>query len=122
MVTSPLPDRSKSDVPTARQRWVLNVLCNLGRTATYNWVGLMRDHIQRPGGATPMKTAQHTVDVMLHLGPLRSAIADLASHGDPAGRSRLADAALDLTSALNRLCEARDGLLKSAGAECVTYD
>lgn len=56
---------------------MLNVLRNFGRNATYNWVGLMADHIQRPGGATAMKTAQHTVDVMLHLGPLRSATAAL---------------------------------------------
>lgn len=101
---------------------MLNVFCNFGRNATYDWVGLMRDHIQRLGGATAMRTAQHTVDVMLHLRPLRSATASLASHGDPAGRSELADATLDLTSALNRLCEARDQLLKAAGADRVTDD
>ncbi len=122
MATSPLPDGSILNPPPAIQRWMLNVFCNFGRNATYNWVGLIRDHIQRPGGATAMKTAQHTVDVMLYLGPLRSATATLASHGDPTGRSQLADAAVDLASALNRLCEARDQLLKAAGAERVTYD
>jgi hypothetical protein len=119
MATSPIPDRSKSDAPPTVQRWILNVLCNFGRNTIYNWVGLMRDHLQRPGGATAMQTARYTVDVMLHVGPLRSATASLASHGDPAARSQLADAALDLTSALNRLCEARDQLLKAAGAERV---
>ena len=95
---------------------MLNVFCNFGRNAAYNWAGLMRDHLQRPCGATAMKTANHTVDVILYLDLLRSATASLATHGHPTGRSQFADAALDLTSALNRLREARNLSLKSAGA------
>lgn len=69
-----------------------------------------------------MQTAQYTVDVLLYVDRLRSVTAVLASHGNPAARHQLADAALDLNSAVDGLCEARDQLLKAAGAERVTYD
>lgn len=82
----------------------------------------MSNHLQRSGGATPMRTAQYTVDALLYVDRLRSATALLASHGNPAGRHQLADATLDLKSAVDSLCEARDQLLKAAGSERVTYD
>lgn len=94
---------------------------NFDRYTIDDWRGLMRDHLQLPGGATAMQTARYTVDVLRHVRALTSATASLAAHGDPAGRSQLADAALDLKSALDRLYEARDQLLKAAGAERITY-
>jgi hypothetical protein len=93
---------------------------NFDRYTIVDWLGLMRDHLQRPGGATTMQTARYTVDVLRHVRALTSATASLASHGDPTARSLLADAALDLKSALDRLHEARDALLKAAGAERIT--
>lgn len=67
-----------------------------------------------------MQTARYTVDALHHVRALKSVTARLASHGHPAARSQLADAALDLKSALDRLHESRDQLLKAAGAERVT--
>jgi len=75
----------------------------------------MADHLQRPDGATAMRTEGYTVDVIRHVRRLVSATATLASHGNPVARSLLADAALDLSSALDRLYAAQDELLKSAG-------
>lgn len=108
--------------PPAWQRWVLNALHGFDRRTIDDWTALMSNHLQRFGGATPMRTAQYTVDALLYVDRLRSATAVLASHGNPAGRHELADAALDLKSAVDSLCEARDQLLKAAGAERVTYD
>lgn len=95
---------------------------NFDRYLIDDWRGLMRDHLQRPGGATAMQTARYTVDVLSHVWTLTSATATLASRGHPAARSQLADAALDLKNALDGLHKARDALLKAAGAERVTYD
>ncbi len=101
---------------------MLNALHGFDRRIIDDWRALMSNHLQRSGGATPMRTAQYTVDALLYVDRLRSATALLASHGNPAGRHQLADAALDLKSAIDSLCEARDQLLKAAGAERVTYD
>jgi hypothetical protein len=120
MVTPPALLRTSSGRPPAWQRWVLNAMYNFDRYLIDDWRGLMRDHLQRPGGATAMQTARYTVDVLRHVRTLTSATACLASHGDRAAHSQLADAALDLKSALDRLHEARDELLKAAGAERVT--
>ena len=81
----------------------------------------MRRHLQRPG-ATPMQTARYTVDALHYVERLRFATAILATEGNLAARYQLADVALDLKSALDGLYEARDQLLKAAGAERVTYD
>jgi len=108
--------------PPAWQRWVLNALHGFDTRIIGDWAALMSNHLQRSGGATPMQTARYTVDALLYVDRLRSATAVLASHGDPAARHQLADAALDLNSALDNLCEARDLLLKAAGASRVTYD
>ncbi|UGT92062.1 hypothetical protein LTS72_00975 [Mycobacterium ostraviense] len=80
----------------------------------------MTDHLQRPGGATALRTARHTADVIGHVEALKSAAARLAAHGDPAAHSLFADATLDLKCALDRLYRARDELLKAAGADSVT--
>ncbi|WP_231513462.1 hypothetical protein [Mycobacterium paragordonae] len=101
---------------------MLNGLHGFDRRTIDDWAALMSNHLQRSGGATPMRMAQYTVDALLYVDRLRAATAVLASHGDPAARHQLADAALDLKSALDGLCEARDQLLKAAGAERVTYD
>jgi hypothetical protein len=101
---------------------VLNALHNFDRRTIDDWAALMNSHLHRSGGATPMQTARYTVDALLYVDRLRSATAILAAHGNPAARHQLADAALDLKSALDGLCEARDQLLKAAGAERVTYD
>lgn len=101
---------------------MLNALHGFDRRIIDDWAALMNNHLQRSGNATPMQTAQYTVDALLYVDRLRSVTAVLASHGNPAGRHQLADAALDLNSALDGLCEARDQLLKAAGAEQVTYD
>jgi len=69
-----------------------------------------------------MQTARYTVDILHFVEILRSATASLAVHGNPAARCQLADAALDLKSALDELYEARDQLLKAAGSNAVTYD
>lgn len=67
-----------------------------------------------------MQTARHTVDALHYVERLRHTTAILAAQGNPAARYQLADAALDLRSALDRLHEARDELLKAAGADRVT--
>lgn len=67
-----------------------------------------------------MQTARYTVGVLRHVSRLTSATARLAAQGDRAARSQLADAAVDLKSALDHLCGARDELLKAAGADRVT--
>ena len=122
MVTPPVFLRTSSRRPPAWQRWVLNALHNFDRRTIDDWVALMRNHLGRSGGAAPMQTARYTVDLLLYVERLRLAAGILAAHGNPAARHQLADAALDLKSALDGLCEARDQLLKAAGAERVTYD
>jgi len=122
MTTPPLSLRSKSGRPPAWQRWLLNALHNFDRRTLDDWTALMRSHLERSGGATPMQTARYTVDALRFVESLRLATAILAAHGNPAARYQLADAALDLRSALYRLHEARDQLLKAAGAERVTHD
>jgi|SRR6516225_10165359 hypothetical protein len=122
-MVSPSPNcRPLRRRPPTWQRWLLNALHGFDRRIIDDWAGLMNNHLQRLGGATPMQTARYTVDALLYVDRLRSATAVLASHGNPAARHQLADAALDLKSALDGLCEARDQLLKAAGAERVTYD
>jgi hypothetical protein len=69
-----------------------------------------------------MQTARYTVDALRYVESLRLATAILAAQGNPAARYQLADAALDLKSALHGLHEARDELLKAVGVERVTYD
>lgn len=120
MVNPPALVGTPARRPPAWQRWLLNAMYNFDRYTIDDWRGLMGDHLQRPKGATAMQTAHYTVDLLRHVRALTSATAILASHGHPAARSQLADAALDLKSALDRLYEARDELLKSAGAERVT--
>lgn len=122
MTSSPAQIHSPVRRPPAWQRWVLNALHNFDRCTIDDWTALMRSHLQRFGGATPMQTARYTVDALRYVETLRLATAILAAHGSPAARYQLADAALDLKSALDRLYEARDHLLKAAGAERVTYD
>lgn len=121
MTTPPRSLRSKSGRPSAWQRWLLNALHNFDRRTIDDWTDLMRYHLERSGGATPMQTARYTVDLLLYADRLRLAAAILATQGDPAARYQLADAALDLRSALEGLYEARDRLLKAAGAERVSY-
>lgn len=70
--------------------------------------------------ATPMATARYTVQLMAYAETLRLATQILASHGHPAARSQLADAALDFRSAEHLLSPARDVLLRAAGADRVT--
>ena len=57
MVTPPFLLRSASPRPPAWHRWVLNALYNFERYTIADWVDLIGDHLQRPGGATPMQTA-----------------------------------------------------------------
>lgn len=106
----------------AWQRWLLNALHGFDRRIIGDWAALMSNHLQRSGGATPMQTARYTIDALLYVNRLCLATAILATHGDPAARHQLADAALDLKSALDSLCEGRDRLLKAAGSNRVTYD
>jgi hypothetical protein len=101
---------------------VLKALHNFDIRTIDDWTTLMRSHLHRPGGGTPMQTARYTVDALRYVERLRSATAILAAQGNPAARYQLADAALDLKSALDGLHEARDQLLKAAGAERITYD
>ena len=100
MVTPPFLLRSISPRPPAWRRWVINALYNFDRYTIDDWVGLMGDHLRRPAGTTPMQTARYTVDALRHITALRSAVRILSKYGDPAGRSPLADAAIDLQHAL----------------------
>lgn len=77
------------------------------------WRTFMSEHFELYGGATTMQTARYTVDLLQLVSSLTSAATRLAAHGNPAARTPLADAALDLRSALDRLCDARDELLKA---------
>lgn len=122
MTTSPPQFDSAGRRPPAWQRWVLNALHNFDRRTIDDWTALMRSHLQRSGGATPMQTARYTVDALLYVERLRSATTILAAHGNPAARYQLADAALDLKSAVDGLYVARDQLLKAADVERVTCD
>lgn len=122
MTTPPILLRSISPRPSAWQRWVLNALHNFDRSTIDDWTALMSSHLQRSGGATPMQTARYTVDALSYVRRIRSATAILAAQGNPAARHQLADAALHLAAALDRLHEARDQLLKAAGADRVTFD
>jgi hypothetical protein len=120
MITPPFLLRSISPRPPAWRRWVLSALYNFDRYTIEDWASLMTDHLRRPGGATPMQTACYTVDALRHVNARRSTVKFLSTYGDPAARSALTDAALDLKNALDKLYDARDGLLKAIGAECVT--
>lgn len=122
MTSSPAQFHSPAQRPPVWQRWVLNALHNFDIYTVGDWTALMSSHLQQSGGATPMQTARYTVDVLRYVERLRLATAILAAHGNPAASYQLADAALDLKSTLDRLYEARDQLLKAAGAERVTYD
>jgi hypothetical protein len=101
---------------------VLNALHGFDTRTIDDWTAMMTVHLERSGGATPMETARYTVDALHYAQRLRRATGILAAQGNPAARYQLADAALDLRSALDRLHEARDELLKAAGAERVTDD
>jgi hypothetical protein len=120
MVTLPFLPCSVSRRPPAWHRWVLSALYNFDRYTIEDWASLMTDHLRRPGGATPMQTARYTVDALRHVSALRSTVKILSKYGDPAARSPLTDAAIDLNHALEKLCEARDELLNAVGAERVT--
>jgi hypothetical protein len=120
MAASPPQFHSPARRPPAWQRWVLNALHNFDLYTIDDWAALMKSHLERSGGATPMQTARHTVDALHYVERLRRTTAILAAQGNPAARYQLADAALDLRSALDRLHEARDELLKAAGADRVT--
>jgi hypothetical protein len=122
MTTSTSQFPSPVPRPPAWQRWVLKALHNFDISTIDDWTALMRSNLNRPGGATPLQTARYTVDALHYVERLRSATAILAAQGNPAARYQLADAALDLKSALDGLYEARDQLLKAVGAERVTYD
>jgi hypothetical protein len=100
---------------------MLDALHNFDMHTIDDWAALMASHLQR-SGATPMQTARYTVDALHYVERLRFTTAILAAEGNPAARYQLADVALDLKSALDGLYEARDQLLKAAGAERVTYD
>jgi hypothetical protein len=120
MTTSTPQFHSPVRRPPARQRWVLKALHNFDIRTIDDWTALMGSHLQQSGGATPMQTARYTVDALRYVERLRSATAILAAQGNPAACYRLADAALDLKSAVDGLYDARDQLLKAAGAERVT--
>lgn len=101
------------------KRWILDALYYFDRRAIADWRGLMVDELERPRGAKPMTTARFTVQLLSYTADLRSAAESLAVKGHPVGRQQLADAALDLRNALNRLQDARDALLEAAGADRV---
>lgn len=122
MVTPPALVRTPSHRPSSWKRWVLNALYYYDRHTIDDWLGLMRHQLLWPEGATAMQTARYTVDTLRHVGALKAATASLASHGHPAARSQLSEATSDLKSALDRLCDARDALLKAAGSDRVTDD
>lgn len=86
------------------------------------WRTFMSEHFELYGGGATMQTARYTVDLLQLVSSLTSAATRLAAHGNPAARTPLADAALDLRSALDRLCDARDELLRAAGAARVQDD
>lgn len=101
------------------KRWTLDALYYFDRRAIADWRGLMVEQLERLRGAEPMATARFTVQLLSFTADLRSAAESLAVKGHPAGRQQLADAALDIRNALNRLHEARDALLEAAGADRV---
>jgi hypothetical protein len=107
--------------PSRWRRWIIDALFYFDRETIADWVSLMNSDLERPNGATPMATARHTVQLMGYTTDLRSAARTLAAHGHPASRALLADAALDINSALEGLYAARNALLKVTGAQQVTY-
>lgn len=122
MTTAPAQFHSPAQRPPAWQGWALNALHNFDVRTIDDWTALMSIHLERSGGATPMQTARYTVDALRYVERLRFTTAILATQGNPAARYQLADAALDLRSALDGLYDARDQLLKAAGAERVSRD
>lgn len=121
MTTPPLLIRVSGPPPSWR-RWLLSALYNFDRHTIYDWAGLMAGHLRRPDGVTAMQTARYTVDILLLVDDLRLATANLSARGHLAARPQLVDADRSLKNALDRLSEARNQLLKAAGAEHVTYD
>lgn len=104
------------------KKWVLDALFYFDRQTLDDWASMMSAHVQRPGGPTAMDTARYTVQLMNYAETLRLATQILASHGHPAARRQLADAALDFRSGEHLLSPARDALLVAAGADRVTDD
>jgi hypothetical protein len=121
MASPPLPPNASDSRPSRWRRWVIDALFYFDRESIADWASLMISDLERPNCASPMATARHTVQLMHYTADLRSAARTLAAHGHPAGRALLADAALDINSALEGLYAARDALLKVAGAQQVTY-
>jgi hypothetical protein len=121
MASLPLPPYACEGRPSRWRRWVIDALFYFDRSTIGDWVSLMISDLERPNGATPMATARHTVQLMDYTTDLRSAARSLATRGHPASRALLADAALDINSALESLYAARNALLKVTGAQQVTY-
>ena len=122
MAASPPQFGAPARRPPGWQRWVLKALHGFEMHTIDDWTAIMTAHLERSGGATPMQTARYTVDVLQYAQSLTRATGMLAAQGNPAARYQFADAALDLRSALARLHEARDELLKAAGTDRVTDD
>ncbi|MDB2191097.1 hypothetical protein P5V93_22770 [Mycobacteroides abscessus subsp. abscessus] len=121
-MTPPLQPSSQSQRPPIVHRWWRSMLYKSIGQGIDEWRTFMSEHFELYGGATTMQTARYTVDLLQLVSSLTSAATRLAAHGNPAARTPLADAALALRSALDRLCDARDELLKAAGATRVQYD
>jgi hypothetical protein len=120
MAPLPLPPKACEGRPSRWRRWVIDALFYFDRSTIGDWVSLVVSDLERPNGASPVATARHTVQLMGYTADIRSAARTLAAHGHPASRALLVDAALDLNSALESLCSARDSLLKVAGAQRIT--
>jgi hypothetical protein len=121
MAHPPLPLNIREGRPSRSRRWVIDAQFYFDRETIADWVSLMVSDLERPNCASPMATARHTVQLMHYTADFRSAARALATQGHPAGRTLLADVALDINSALEGLYTARNALLTVTGAQQVTY-
>lgn len=103
------------------RRWILTALHKFDQRTIKDWVGLMRDHLRRPGNATAITTARYTSDVIEYLEALQEATEALSTLGDPVSRSQLADAARDLSQVLRKFYGARVILMRVAGLQPFNY-
>lgn len=104
------------------QRWIVDVLYWDDRHKIRDWLSVVADRLDQPGGATPTETARYTYQLLGYADDLCSTAQLLAIKGHPKGRSDLADAAIEISGAIESLSRARDALLSAAGADRISLD
>lgn len=111
------PALLRSSVTSRFRRWIVDAIFNFDRREISDWLAVVDTDLAHSGGASPMMTARYVCQLIRYADDLRIAAQRLAIHGYPSGRLDLADAALDIRSAVESLHQARDALLLAAGTD-----